>query len=107
MDIEHYAAYNTRNAAGHRAELKAEAAACGRDAVFSDEVPEGVVLLGGRPDVPAGEVIEHWCPAHGLEYHRVESLEEELRGYAPTARFVRDVYSGLFRPPFRPGTFGS
>jgi hypothetical protein len=104
VDIEHYAAYNPRNAAGRRAEYKAAAAASGRDAVFSDEVPEGVVLLGERPDLPVGEVVEHWCPMHGLEYVRHKSLEDDLRSFAPTARFVRDVYSGLYRP-FGSGTF--
>ena len=107
MDFESYAAYNPRNVAGRRAETKAAAAACGMDAVFSEQVPEGVVLLGERADVPVGETIEHWCPVHGLEYVRQESLEDELAGFAPTARFVRDVYSGLFRPPINPWNFGS
>jgi hypothetical protein len=104
VDFESFAAYNTRNAAGRRAELKAWEAGNGRDAIFSDEVPEGVTLLGERL---VGGRVEHWCPVHGLEIIEQVPLEEQFRAYAPAARFVRDVYSGLFRPPFRPGTFGS
>jgi hypothetical protein len=102
MDFENYAAYNTRNAAGRRAELKALEAGNGRDVVFSDEVPEGVTLLGQRL---VGGRVERWCPLHGLEIVEQVPLEEQFRAYAPAARFVRDVYSGLFRPPLGSGTF--
>jgi len=104
VDFEPYAAYNTRNAAGRRAELKALEAANGRDVVFSSEVPEGVTLLGHHL---VGGRAEHWCPVHGLEIVEEVPLEEQFRAAAPAARFVRDVYSGLFRPPINPWKFGS
>jgi hypothetical protein len=104
VDFESFAAYNTRNAAGRRADLKALEATQGRDVIFSDEVPEGVTLIGERL---VGGRAEHWCPVHGLEIIEQVPLEEQFRACAPAVRFVRDVYSGLFRPPFRPGTFGS